>query len=89
MEYAKKSAVAKFILNECCALESDWRNIWAKFNANLLDESQVIEKDDELDKRMVKVFQKLDSDAIDIDEKLNKKCWEDSCKAVPEEYAVN
>lgn len=89
-DYAKKAAVLHIISNECCALEIEWRELWAEIN-NLktnIDDAKIMKKNKLLEKRMLAATERAGQADIRVNKKLNEKCAATAYKVMEQKYAL-
>ena len=86
--YARKAAVLHTINYECNALEIEWSDLWAVINSMEVDDTEVREKNKQLEEKFLSVTGWAGQADIRVDQKLNEKCEEVAYKVVAEQYAV-
>ena len=87
-DYAKKAAVLHTISIECSQLESEWQQLWAEIDEDVLSTAEVLQRNDRLSRRILGVTSWAGLADIREDQRLNEKCAESAYRVMVDRYAV-
>ena len=85
-DFAKKSAVLHSISVEVSRLESDWEILWLQMDESDAVDSELRQKNNEYQRRLITVEKRAGEEGITINHKLNQKCMETTYAIMEDRY---